>query len=191
MTGQEPQSQSRPPFAELRRNVNVLLGCCQCLSSPLEIWFRRFGSCGELYFGHHAMIGLLIVPFWMIFHPDVSPGPLLDFWALTGLLLVFHRVGRLRRESRGERVHSRFAGASRLQAYGGNLLAQRFWEPLTAIVAGLLIHDANAALGSYLAVAGVALALVAGAHHAAGRSAIRRMEDARAEQEWLMSHMRH
>lgn len=187
----EQQHKSNDPFQEARSTISVAIGLSQAFCMPVRVWFTRFGTAGELFFGGRiSVIGWMMLPLWGCMFTQQNCLPLFGFWAATTLLLVCHRFRHWMLKLKGYHPHSRYAGTSRLTWLCGQMTARRVAEPLLTAILGGFCMQWNEPLGMYLVWASFALVLSTGYAFAMDESMMRRINDARWEQEWLEEKMR-
>jgi hypothetical protein len=132
--------------------------------------------------GRLAVIGWLMIPLFPICIMPFDSRAMMGFWFLTMLLMLVHRFRSWRLRRRGYRTHSQFMGVPRLFSWG-------CWSALVTGI-GLMVIGMDKALGLYLAIAGFCIAVSNGYAGEVQRTMLRRMDDARAEQEWMSQQMR-
>jgi hypothetical protein len=168
---------------ELKRNVNMFIGLCQCVAFLGEAWWRVPGTCGSRYFSGQAMIGLVILLLVASFgRSDL----LMQAWIVTAVWMAAHKIEHAKRARKGYCPHSRFVGNSLLSKLGGNRLAICLWEPLVTFVTGLLLIQNGHGYGGCLVYLAIAMFFSASYAAAQERAQIAAINDARADQEWLM-----
>jgi hypothetical protein len=178
------------PFKDFRQNISAAIGLCQALAMPARLFWTRWGTAGELFFGGRlAFIGWLSIAVWAAFSPPQDAGPMLQFWGLTTFLLLAHRARHFWLRRKGYRAHSQYGGDSVLERLGGARFAKQVWEPLLTALCGRMCLDWSRPLGSYLLCAAVAMAVAAAFSFETEASARRRLRDAKHEQEWLAARM--
>jgi hypothetical protein len=184
----QQQPQSCEPFQEMRSNVNMLVGLCQIIGKPMEVWLRRPGTWGDHFAGHQMVLGWLFIPvFTVVLFPQESPVPMVTFWGLTTFWLIVHRIKGWQLRRKGYRPHSRYTGCPWIP-WVSEINAKCNWEP-TLVMALFPVVLFNVPLGAYFLVSGSALFLAAGWQRAADSARLRQMRDARLEQQWLMEKM--
>ncbi|HLN26912.1 MAG TPA: hypothetical protein VK395_04160 [Gemmataceae bacterium] len=181
----DQQQQSREPVKEGRETIAAGIFICQAFSMPVRVWWTKFGTAGEMFFGGRAcVLGWLAIPVWACIFPRYDSRPMFAFWGLTTLFLLIHRFRHWRLKANGYRPHSCFAGLSRLHRFGNNF-ARQVLEPLLTGIVGVLCLQWNQPLGMYLVWSGMAMVVSTSYGYAAQYSVLRRLRDARREQEWL------
>lgn len=186
----DQQDRSKDPFQETRGNIKVAIGLAQALSMPAYMWWTKFGTAGELAFGDRiTIIGWLILPLWSMCLVPCDPRPMYVFWGLTTLLLLCHRIRHAMLRRRGYRPHSQFMGYTRL-AWPGSYRCHAVVESVLTTFIGFVLAGPWPALGWYLVLAGVAMVITQGYAAEQQRSMLRRLNDAKREQEWLTDQMR-
>ena len=186
----DSQNKSNEPFKDMRECISATVGLAQALSLPVRIWLTRFGTAGELFFGNRlAVVGWVIMFAWPMFFAPHNPRPMLAFWGVTTLMMLPHRVRHWRLRRRGYRVHSQYVGESRLSPLGGHKAARWLWEPLFTALGGGACLDWNRPLGMYLVWSAMGMVISTAYLYAVEESALRRLRDAKCEQEWLAEKM--
>lgn len=178
-------NQEKPsnPLQDARETIGIFIGLMQALAMPARVWWTRFGTAGEMFFGGRlAVIGWLIVPLFPMCVMPARVDGIYAFWGLTTLLMLVHRFRGWQLRRRGYRPHSYFAGLPRFGRSSG------FWAAATSGL-GLVLLGWDKALGLYLFWAGFAIAVSTGYAREVERGMIRRMRDARREQEWMAEQM--
>jgi hypothetical protein len=186
----DQQDRPNDPFQEARNNINMLIGLAQALSMPAHVWLTKFGTAGELSFGNRlGVIGWLILPVWPLCLMPCDPRPMYVFWLGTTALLFCHRIRHAMLRRRGYRPHSLFLGFSRL-AWPGRYRSLGAREAAFTTGIGFILVGPWPALGWYLAWAGLAMVIAQGYAGEIQRSMLRRLNDAKRDQEWLAEQMR-
>lgn len=173
---------------DLKRQLNVAIALVDAVSFPTEVWTNRFGTWGPRYLGMQAVLGLIWpVVFGTFCGPHPRIGDLFQFWVLTMVLLLVHRVAGMVRRRRGYTCHSRYWGTSWFER-GPGIKAQRRARTADAVAVsgvGLLFFSAGSVpLGAFLLIGGVAKLVSDGMHYHATAMRVQQMEDARIENEY-------
>ena len=189
---QQPPPQSGwTPIQDMKQAVNMLVFVAQVLAAPVEVVLRtRFGA---RYFGTPAFCGLMVVPMWMVFWPGEDPGWLMCFWLLSLVMQLRARMESVVMVARGDFVHSRYNGWPRLAKFFSRSSERTLkggLEPLVVILTGILLMPLSQPLGSYLVVAGIALALIHSIIESASRVQALELHDSFIEQEQLSGRFR-
>jgi hypothetical protein len=179
----------------MRQQVNVLIGLAQILAAPLELAFRKPGTCGSKHFAGRAALGILAAPLLIGLIPGagLQRAPRHEYVAAGAfgfciLALAVHTSKRKEREKQGSRVHSLYTGDS---IFGADpWRAKLSTEPPVAFLLGLLALTVSFGLGAYLMIGGVCLGISASASKAEHDARIRAMRDARIESEIYAGEMR-
>jgi hypothetical protein len=153
------------------------------LSASVVVFLRR--DFGEHFLGVSGVLVLVVVPLFAGCFPGHDPVPLLSFLAAYFAMCVVARVGVVRRNWRGARLHSQYSGTPRLATLLPSVpetVLKRWVEPPLVIFTGLLIVSWNDPLGSFLFWAGCALAVGEHLNGMWDRQQITRMHDAYLEQ---------
>lgn len=191
MQRDEPQPKGWTPVQDAKAAATILMLLAQSMASPLEPFLRRrFGS---RYFGVPSVIGLFIVPFWMVFWPGEDPRPVIGFWWLFILMQLIARIECVGLACRGPLVHTRSSGRPRLAAIFRRTPERTLkstHEPWLAILAGVIALAFSPALGSYLILAGFCLAVTARVGEAVERARALQLHDAWLEQQALAERFR-
>lgn len=180
---QNQQDGPKDPLQEMQGNIQLLLGLMQITSMPVRVWVTKFGTAGEIFFGGRVFIlGWLMLPMFPLCIVPYTLQGMYAFWIGTTLLLLAHRFRGWQLRRRGYRPHSQFMGVPRFFSWG-------FWSAAVSGI-GLFLMPADKALGIYLAIAGFAIAVSTGYAQETERSMLRRLRDAKREQEWIAEMMR-
>lgn len=168
---------------ELKRNLGIATGVCQCVSFIGEVWYKQPGTIGHRRVSGQAVVGLGLLFIAAAFSYSSE---LMTFWAATICWMLFHKFAYGVRQRKGfPRPHSRFVGVSLLSFLGGNVVACRFWEPLLTFVVGYMLIQSGKGYGGTIVLIAIAMFFSAGYSAAANKAQLDALKDARAEQEWL------
>jgi hypothetical protein len=183
--------QQRDPMKETHGSMNTGIGLMQALAMPGFVWWTKFGTAGEFFFGGRlSVIGWLLLPLFPMCLMPCDLRPMYVFWGLTTLLLLVHRVRHWQLLRRGCRPpHSHFMGFTRM-AWPGRWRPHGATEAALTSFLGFVVLGPDKALGCYLIVAGFAMAISIGYAGEVQRSILRRINDARRDQEWMAEQMR-
>jgi|GEM_PF-2792659 len=171
--------------SDFRSGMNGIQFLCRCLSLPIEVCVRQFGTWGERFIGIEAVFGLLWpIAFAAFYGPYPGLNAVVLFWFGMIPLLVIHRLAGLSRRQKGYRCHSQYFGDSWFQllpGFGKPSRAQTL-EILVSIVLAIVVHEIVAKpLGTMLLISAFAhmvnLALV----YQATAARLRSMHDAEIE----------
>ncbi len=191
MQREEPQPKGWTPIQDAKAAANFLLLAAQSMAAPLEPFLRHhFGS---RYFGIPSMLGLFIIPLWMVLWPGEDPRPIMGFWMLFILVQLIARIECVTTAARGRLIHTRYNGRPRLASVFRKTPERTLkstHEPWLAIVAGALALTFSPPLGSYLIAAGVCLAVCSSVGEAVERARALQLHDAWIEQQVLAERFR-
>lgn len=178
--------QLNDPIKDARETINMGIGVAQIIAMPARIWLTRPGTAGELFFGGRiAIMGWLAIPLFPMCLMPCDARIMYSFWGLTTLLMLVHRFRGRQLRKRGYRPHSQFMGIGWLSRRAPGALEGALTTGL-----GLMLLGVDKALGSYLAIAGFCIAVSTGYAAEVERTMLRRMDDARWDQEWMAEKMR-
>lgn len=187
----EPQANGWTPIQDARAAAGIAVLAAQTIAAPLEPFLRR--GFGPRYFGLPALLGLFLVPFWMVLWPGEDPRPIVGFWWLFILMQLIARLESVGKRARQRPVHTRYNGTPRLSAIfrgtSEHTLKARH-EPWLAILAGAAALPFSLPLGSYLIAAGLCLAVCASVGEAVERARALQLRDAWIEQQLLAERFR-
>lgn len=180
----------RDSIQDARENISLLIGLSQALAMPCWVWWTKFGTAGEMFFGARLMcLGWLLVPVFPMCVMPCDPRPVYYFWIATSVLMVIHRIRHRMLRRRGYRPHSQFMGFSRLAWLWRNDCHSTSEAVWTSGI-GLILAGPFPPLGWYLVWAGLAMAVSTGYAAEQQRSMLRRVLDAKREQEWLQEQIK-
>ncbi len=173
------------------RAAHYLMFAARVLASPLEVWLRR--GVGPKYFGIHALGTLLLFPLWTIFWPRESPTALYILWALTMLHLARAKAESNRMVKKGEIVHTRYNGTSRLQRYFKRFSEAKVkgtCEPVLGLVVGGILMQIDGPAGSLIVASSVGMFLGQSAIEEAEKARVSELNDALIEQQSIAERFR-
>jgi len=191
MSEQQQREPSQPgwtPMQDAKQAANMFVFVAHALCSPVEVILRK--QFGSRYFGAASLGGLVAVPMWMIFWPGEDPGLLMCFWLFYLVMQFRARVESHWMLLRGSVVHSRYNGWPRIARFLPKSSEDKIKggaEPTFVCLSGMLLMGISPPLGSYLLVAGVALAVTHSVLAAVERVQAIEMHDSFIEQQQLSS----
>ena len=156
---EEPQTKGWTPVQDAKVAASIAMLVAQAIAAPLEPFLRR--GFGPRYFGLPALLGLFLVPFWMVLWPGEDPAPIIGFWWLFILMQLLARLESVSPAARRRLIHTRYNGQPRLAAVFRRTPERTLkaaHEPWLAMLAGAVALAFSGPLGSYLIVAGFCLA---------------------------------
>lgn len=143
---------------DFKGSMNLLLFVCRAFATSAEVFLHR--APGDRYLGWNAAAVLLLVPLFGAFWQGYDVRLLMGFLPAYMVMCIVARVQALQCRRRGERCHSFYTGWPRLMGPKSKLneiRVKRFDEPLVTLLAGWVIRQADAPLGTYLMICGISL----------------------------------
>lgn len=179
------------PFQSTPRGAHYVVFAARVLASPLEVCFRR--GFGPKYFGLQAVGTLLLFPLWTVFWPTQNPAALYGFWAIVMFCFARARTQSTRMVAKGDIVHTRYNGTSRLTRFFKRLPEAKVkgtCEPACGLVAGALLMQLDKPLGSIIVVSAVAMFLVQATIEGVEQARVSDLNDALIEQQSIAERFR-
>ena len=145
----------------IRSTVSWLLFICRALAVSVEVFLHRSRSFGARYVGTQAAVAAVIIFCFPAFFERHDPRPMMWFLAAFLWMCLMARAGTVARQRGGEpEEHSYYTGRPRLMRVFRRIPEvnlKSVTEPFLVFVAGLVAHEMNEPLGTYLMFAAVAL----------------------------------
>jgi hypothetical protein len=179
------------PFQTSTRGAHYVVFAARVLASPLEVCLRR--GFGPKYFGLQAVGTLLLFPLWTVFWPRDNPAALYGFWAIVMFCFARARAESTRMVAKGDVVHTRYNGTSRLTRFFKRLPEAKVkgtCEPACGLVAGALLMQLDKPLGSIIVVSAVAMFLVQATIEGVEQARVSDLNDALIEQQSIAERFR-
>lgn len=174
---------------DVRGSVNLTYLLVNGFATCFTVFLRR-GFGGEA-FGFNAIIGVIIMLFYMQSHP--GSGAMFDFFGCWWIALLCHRIGYWSRRRRGHIVHSRFDGVSWIGIVLPFLdragLARVAEIPL-CIFGGAALAHYDQAVGRFVFFGAFALLVKNMMDGWVDRKRVQRMHDAAIEQQYRLGRWR-
>jgi hypothetical protein len=179
------------PIQDARKGAYIGLFVSRVVAAPVEVVIRtRFGS---QYFGLPALLGLFMMPAWVLFWPDADVRGLMWFWAVHVLMQFRARLEVFRMLRRHEIVHTRYNGRPRLLRilrWMDERQIKAIGEPVFVFLCGVFMMPLSQPLGSYLMVAAFCLGLNHSVIESVEQARALQLNDARIEQESIAERFR-
>lgn len=179
------------PFQSASRGASYLVFAARVLASPLEVCLRR--GFGPKYFGFQAVGTLLLFPLWTMFWPTDNPTGLYGFWAIMMFFFARAKAESTRMVAKGDIVHTRYNGTSRLSRYFKRLPEPKVkgvCEPAFGLVAGAIVMQFDRPLGSLIVASAVAMFLVQATIEGVEQARVSELNDALIEQQSIAERFR-
>lgn len=177
------------PIEDAKQGLNFVIWLAHVWCAPLELWLRKVGTAGEMYFGWRCYAGLA----WMLVFCAFLRCPGFEYvvwaWQATVVLLIAHKVQHARLVARGYREHSRYSGKPTVR-HKDEVYAKRHTEPVVAFLGFLVMLLYSETLAWWLLGASISLIIAAEYQVAADKAMLRGMRDAELMQRWLASEHR-
>lgn len=173
------------PIEDAKGAAALFVFCMRVMATPSEVILRR--RFGKHALGLPAALALFAIPMWSIFWPDKDPSHLVTFWGVYFVALIQQRLAGIAMYMRGERVHSRYNGDSRLQFLAGRWISpdgvKGGLEGFLVIVVGFLLMPLSQPLGSFLVVSGMSVIGVMTTIKSVEKARLEQMHDAWLEKQ--------
>ncbi|WP_088258694.1 hypothetical protein [Fimbriiglobus ruber] len=184
------KQQHQPEFLEgVKQNVSIIIALAQSLSIPFHAWLTCPGTMGARYFGFQMIIGMSALLFYAIMIVPHSPGVFL-FFVMTCCWLAVHRLKlSWKRNVWGYRPHSRYVGKSVFSYLVGNRRARTVCEPIAAFIAAYYAYADGSSLSGFFLLSAVCLYVSSQYISREEQAKLQALEDARADQYWIMENM--
>lgn len=179
------------PFQSAARGASYLVFAARVLASPLEVCLRR--GFGPKYFGFQAVGTLLLFPLWTMFWPADDPSALYGFWAIVMLFFARAKAESTRMVAKGDIVHTRYNGTSRLSRFFKRLPEAKVkgaCEPAFGLFTGAILMQLDKPLGSLIAVSAVGMFLVQATIEGVEQARVSELNDALIEQQSIAERFR-
>lgn len=172
------------PIEDAKQAAGIILLLVQVFASLGEVLMRK--RFGKKALGVPAFLALFAILLWPAFvWPGEDPRPIMVLWVVYVVFLIRARIEGIVMSVRGERVHSRYIGDSRLLPWLGRWFAPNTIKGeidcvILILVGAILMQTVSESLGSFVIVS--ALCMVG------HLTSIVSLEKARAEQlydSWL------
>lgn len=191
MNAPNPNDNGWTPIQDARKGAYIGLLVSRIVAAPVEVVIRtRFGS---QYFGLAALLGLFMMPAWVLFWPDADVRGLMWFWGLHVLMQFRARFEVFRMLRRNEIVHTRYNGRPRLQRllrWMTESQVKAIGEPVFVFLCGIFMMPLSEPLGTYLMAAAFCLGLNHSVIESVERARALQLNDARIEQESIAERFR-
>jgi len=176
------QQQQRNLFEEIRTNAGTAHGLLQAVCATVRPFLSRWGTHGEAFYGRHALLGYFVLMpiYYSLWQGDPKAVGVLYFWVASLVILGVQQAAAQGLRRRGYECHSRYDGVPWLPGKD-ELAVKGKGQPLLMFVAGFVSLPFSPALGLWLILAAVGLAVDVAAALTRENARVRAMRDARFE----------